>query len=91
MTSGQRDELIDGSGDGSNVSITPLNAPDASPNASGDRPSTVTCVLSDAQATHDLGMILGRSLPAGTNLLLYGNLGSGKTTHLDPLATIRPP
>ena len=47
---------------------------------SGDRPSSVICALPNAQATHDLGVMLGRSLPTGTNLLLYGNLGSGKTT-----------
>lgn len=47
---------------------------------SSDRASSVIRSLPNAQATHDLGMLLGQSLPAGTNLLLYGNLGSGKTT-----------
>lgn len=42
--------------------------------------ASVTYFLSDAHATHELGVRLGRSLPVGTNLLLYGNLGSGKTT-----------
>ncbi|MEM9216730.1 MAG: tRNA (adenosine(37)-N6)-threonylcarbamoyltransferase complex ATPase subunit type 1 TsaE [Cyanobacteria bacterium P01_F01_bin.150] len=46
----------------------------------GDRASTVTYFLADAHETHALGVLLGRSLPPGTNLLLYGNLGSGKTT-----------
>lgn len=36
--------------------------------------------LPDAAATLALGETLGRSLPAGTVLLLNGNLGSGKTT-----------
>ncbi len=36
--------------------------------------------LLDAEATSRLGQWLGRSLPAGTVLLLRGNLGSGKTT-----------
>ncbi|NDJ19237.1 tRNA (adenosine(37)-N6)-threonylcarbamoyltransferase complex ATPase subunit type 1 TsaE [Myxacorys almedinensis A] len=36
--------------------------------------------LADADATRDLGIRLGRSLPAGTVLLLEGDLGSGKTT-----------
>nr|WP_228035496.1 tRNA (adenosine(37)-N6)-threonylcarbamoyltransferase complex ATPase subunit type 1 TsaE [Oculatella sp. LEGE 06141] len=37
-------------------------------------------LLPNAAATHALGTILGRSLSAGTTLLLEGNLGSGKTT-----------
>jgi len=36
--------------------------------------------LVDAQATRSLGIALGRSLPAGSLLLLEGDLGSGKTT-----------
>lgn len=36
--------------------------------------------LPDAAATHFLGMVLGRSLPAGSVILLEGELGSGKTT-----------
>ena len=71
MHSGQRDESVH-----SSVPLTP--APLTS--MTSDRPAFVTCVLADAQATHNLGVLLGRSLPAGTNLLLYGNLGSGKTT-----------
>ncbi len=41
---------------------------------------SLTLLLPDAAATHQLGHLLGRSLPAGTILLLQGNLGSGKTT-----------
>lgn len=37
-------------------------------------------VLPDEQATRELGSRLGQSLPAGTVLLLNGDLGSGKTT-----------
>lgn len=40
----------------------------------------VTLTLPNAEATYQLGQFLGRSLPAGTILLLQGNLGSGKTT-----------
>ncbi|MGF1499792.1 MAG: tRNA (adenosine(37)-N6)-threonylcarbamoyltransferase complex ATPase subunit type 1 TsaE [Elainellaceae cyanobacterium] len=36
--------------------------------------------LPDAAATHQMGEILGRSLPAGSVVLLEGQLGSGKTT-----------
>jgi tRNA threonylcarbamoyladenosine biosynthesis protein TsaE len=36
--------------------------------------------LPDAEATRSLGCNLGQSLPAGTVLLLAGDLGSGKTT-----------
>ncbi len=36
--------------------------------------------LPDAQATQALGKALGEQLPAGSVLLLKGNLGSGKTT-----------
>ncbi len=36
--------------------------------------------LPDAQATQALGQILGEQLPAGSVLLLKGDLGSGKTT-----------
>ncbi|MBC6478704.1 MAG: tRNA (adenosine(37)-N6)-threonylcarbamoyltransferase complex ATPase subunit type 1 TsaE [Hormoscilla sp. GM7CHS1pb] len=34
----------------------------------------------DPEATHSLGIALGRSLPAGSVILLEGDLGSGKTT-----------
>lgn len=37
-------------------------------------------LLPDLAATQRLGMILGRSLPPGSVLLLEGDLGSGKTT-----------
>jgi tRNA threonylcarbamoyladenosine biosynthesis protein TsaE len=36
--------------------------------------------LSNAQATHDLGVHLGQTLIAGTVLLLTGDLGTGKTS-----------
>ena len=39
-----------------------------------------TLQLPDAAATHALGVQLGRVLPAGTVLLLNGDLGSGKTS-----------
>lgn len=42
--------------------------------------------LSDAQATHGLGVELGRSTIAGSVLLLTGDLGSGKTTLVQGLA-----
>lgn len=40
----------------------------------------LTLDLPDAAATQRLGEILGRSLPAGSILLLEGDLGAGKTT-----------
>ncbi|MBD2091893.1 tRNA (adenosine(37)-N6)-threonylcarbamoyltransferase complex ATPase subunit type 1 TsaE [Microcoleus sp. FACHB-1515] len=42
--------------------------------------SALTFHLADADATADLGALLGRSLPAGSVIFLTGNLGSGKTT-----------
>ena len=42
--------------------------------------------LPDASATQMLGMDLGKSLTAGSVLLLTGNLGSGKTTLVQGLA-----
>lgn len=36
--------------------------------------------LSNPEATHQLGIKLGQFLPAGSLLLLEGDLGSGKTT-----------
>jgi tRNA threonylcarbamoyladenosine biosynthesis protein TsaE len=36
--------------------------------------------LTDAEATRSLGVNLGRCLPAGSTILLEGDLGSGKTT-----------
>lgn len=41
---------------------------------------SLTVSLPDAAATHALGMALGRSLSAGSVILLAGELGSGKTT-----------
>lgn len=40
----------------------------------------LTISLSTATATQQLGFRLGQMLPAGSVLLLEGNLGSGKTT-----------
>lgn len=40
----------------------------------------LTLTLRNAQATHTLGIALGRSLSPGSNLLLVGDLGSGKTS-----------
>lgn len=42
--------------------------------------------LVDANATHELGIDLGKSLTAGSVLLLTGELGSGKTTLVQGLA-----
>lgn len=42
--------------------------------------------LPDATATQTLGMDLGKSLTAGSVLLLTGDLGSGKTTLVQGLA-----
>jgi tRNA threonylcarbamoyladenosine biosynthesis protein TsaE len=42
--------------------------------------------LLDAKATQALGIELGKSLPAGSVLLLTGDLGSGKTTLVQGLA-----
>ena len=36
--------------------------------------------LPDAAATRELGRQLGEWLPAGSNILLEGELGAGKTT-----------
>lgn len=41
--------------------------------------------LRDAAATFELGCQLGRSLPSCTVLLLYGDLGAGKTTLIQGL------
>lgn len=41
---------------------------------------TLIVPLPDAEATRSLGIALGRSLPAGSVILLEGELGSGKTT-----------
>ncbi|WP_414542847.1 tRNA (adenosine(37)-N6)-threonylcarbamoyltransferase complex ATPase subunit type 1 TsaE [Nostoc sp. CCY0012] len=37
-------------------------------------------LLTDAQATLDLGITLAQTLPTGSVILLEGNLGTGKTT-----------
>ncbi|NER52407.1 MAG: tRNA (adenosine(37)-N6)-threonylcarbamoyltransferase complex ATPase subunit type 1 TsaE [Symploca sp. SIO1A3] len=39
-----------------------------------------TIFLADAEATEALGISLGESLPAGSVILLEGDLGAGKTT-----------
>ncbi|HEY9860948.1 MAG TPA: tRNA (adenosine(37)-N6)-threonylcarbamoyltransferase complex ATPase subunit type 1 TsaE [Candidatus Obscuribacterales bacterium] len=41
---------------------------------------SLTLVLPDAAATRSLGLRLGQILPAGSTLLLEGDLGCGKTT-----------
>ena len=41
---------------------------------------SIEILLADASATRSLGVALGQSLPAGSLLLLEGDLGSGKTT-----------
>ena len=42
--------------------------------------------LPDAEATRKLGVALGRSLPAGSVILLQGDLGAGKTTLVQGIA-----
>ena len=42
--------------------------------------------LPDAEATHKFGVTLGRSIPAGTVILLQGDLGAGKTTLVQGIA-----
>ncbi len=42
--------------------------------------------LPDAEATRKLGVSLGRSLAAGTVILLQGDLGAGKTTLVQGIA-----
>lgn len=41
---------------------------------------SITLSLADAEATRSLGLTLGQFLPAGSVILLQGDLGSGKTT-----------
>ncbi|MBD2464499.1 tRNA (adenosine(37)-N6)-threonylcarbamoyltransferase complex ATPase subunit type 1 TsaE [Oscillatoria sp. FACHB-1407] len=48
---------------------------------------SVTLTLPDADTTHELGVTLGRSLLSGTTLLLDGDLGSGKTTLIQGIAS----
>jgi len=43
-------------------------------------------LLPDFEATRKFGMALGRSLPAGTVILLQGDLGAGKTTLVQGIA-----
>lgn len=43
--------------------------------------------LPNATATQMLGTVLGRSLPCGSTLLLKGDLGSGKTTLVQGIAS----
>ncbi|HSF73057.1 MAG TPA: tRNA (adenosine(37)-N6)-threonylcarbamoyltransferase complex ATPase subunit type 1 TsaE, partial [Microcoleus sp.] len=40
----------------------------------------------DSEATRKFGVALGRSLPAGTVILLQGDLGAGKTTLVQGIA-----
>lgn len=46
----------------------------------------IVLTLPDPDATRSLGIHLGKHLPAGSVLLLEGNLGSGKTTLVKGLA-----
>ncbi|MEG3911128.1 tRNA (adenosine(37)-N6)-threonylcarbamoyltransferase complex ATPase subunit type 1 TsaE [Microcoleus sp. w2-18bC1] len=43
-------------------------------------------LLPDSEATRKFGVVLGRSLPAGTLILLQGDLGAGKTTLVQGIA-----
>ncbi|MEG4280336.1 tRNA (adenosine(37)-N6)-threonylcarbamoyltransferase complex ATPase subunit type 1 TsaE [Microcoleus sp. MON1_C1] len=43
-------------------------------------------LLPDSEATRKFGVGLGRSLPAGTVILLQGDLGAGKTTLVQGIA-----
>lgn len=52
----------------------------------GTPPQSKTITLPGAASTHALGVALGRSLFAGSVLLLSGELGSGKTTLVQGLA-----
>lgn len=42
--------------------------------------------LPDAEATRALGVLLGKALPAGSVILLEGELGAGKTTFVQGIA-----
>lgn len=46
----------------------------------------LTIVLPDSQATKHLGYLLGKFLPAGSVILLDGDLGAGKTTLVQGIA-----
>ena len=50
------------------------------PQLSTMQDQATTIFLPDAAATRSLGIALGQTLPAGSVLLLEGELGSGKTT-----------
>lgn len=43
-------------------------------------------LLPDYQRTQNFGCLLGENLPPGTNILLSGNLGAGKTTLVQGIA-----
>ncbi|MBF2029074.1 MAG: tRNA (adenosine(37)-N6)-threonylcarbamoyltransferase complex ATPase subunit type 1 TsaE [Oscillatoriales cyanobacterium C42_A2020_001] len=43
-------------------------------------PASTTLILANAEATRQLGILLGKTLNSGSVLLLEGDLGSGKTT-----------
>ncbi len=47
--------------------------------------NTTVLSLPDAASTRSLGQTMGQQLPAGSTLLLEGNLGSGKTTFVQGL------
>ncbi|MBD2040369.1 tRNA (adenosine(37)-N6)-threonylcarbamoyltransferase complex ATPase subunit type 1 TsaE [Microcoleus sp. FACHB-672] len=46
----------------------------------------ITVSLANAAATHSFGKVLGQALPAGSVILLEGDLGAGKTTLVQGLA-----
>ncbi|MBW4680054.1 MAG: tRNA (adenosine(37)-N6)-threonylcarbamoyltransferase complex ATPase subunit type 1 TsaE [Microcoleus vaginatus WJT46-NPBG5] len=46
----------------------------------------ITVSLANAAATHSFGRALGQGLPAGSVILLEGDLGAGKTTLVQGLA-----
>jgi tRNA threonylcarbamoyladenosine biosynthesis protein TsaE len=57
------------------------------PNLENNSHSKIEFVrLPDAESTHSWGVSLGRSLPAGTTILLEGDLGSGKTSLVQGIA-----
>ena len=56
------------------------NMTDSLPVLSFQSAEPQTWQLPTAEATHEFGVRLGRSLPPGSILLLNGDLGSGKTT-----------
>ena len=52
-----------------------------------DAEGSIKLILPDAEATRSLGIVLGEKLSAGSVILLEGNLGAGKTTLVQGIAT----